>query len=166
MPNHDQRFPTRNDLPEKARTAAIALLNQQLADASDLRSQVKHAHWNIKGPAFIALHEFFDKLAGELDEHIDEIAERATALGGFAHGTLRMAAAASRLAEFPPDTHAVDSVVAALADRFAAWGKALRAGIASADEFGDADTADLLTGISRATDKRLWLLEAHLQGGR
>ncbi len=157
-----KHFPTRNDLPEKTRTAMIDVLNQQLADATDLRTQIKHAHWNVKGPTFIALHELFDKLAAEVAEQADEIAERATALGGVALGTLRLAAAATRIAEFPHDAFSGEAVVTALADRFAAWGKTLRAGISTADELGDADTADLLTGISREVDLRLWFLEAHL----
>ncbi|MBK8049402.1 MAG: DNA starvation/stationary phase protection protein Dps [Anaerolineales bacterium] len=153
---------TRNDLPKATREAMIALLNQQLADTSDLFSQVKQAHWNIKGPQFIALHKLFDDFAEELLGYVDEIAERAVMFGGRATGTARMAAAASRLPEFP-DISADLEIVAALADRYAALAASTRAAIDSADEAGDADTADLLTGVSRGLDKALWFLEAHLQ---
>ena len=157
-------FPTRNDLPADARARVVELLNQQLADTLDLRSQTKYAHWNVKGPTFIALHKLFDELAERLDGHADEIAERATALGGVATGTVRQGSANSRLPEFPPDTFAAQAVVEAVAVRFANVAKSTREAIDAADKHDDADTADLFTGISRALDKDLWFLEAHLQG--
>lgn len=153
---------TQNDLPEKTRAAVVALLNARLADAADLKSQVKQAHWNVKGQNFIALHELFDDLAGRLEEQIDDLAERAVQLGGTATGTVRMAAAASTLPEFPTDIRDGIAHVQALVDRYAIYGKASRAAIDSSDQAGDADTADLFTGISRAVDKDLWFLEAHL----
>ena len=157
-------FPTRNDLPADARTKLIDLIVQQLADTIDLHSQTKYAHWNVKGPTFIALHKLFDELAEELEEAIDNIAERATALGGVATGTLRQGSAASRVPEFPADTFAAQAVVEALAVRFAHVAKSTRAAIDAADKLGDADTADLFTDVSRELDKSLWFLEAHLQG--
>lgn len=159
-----RNFPTRIDLPTESRTKLIALLNQQLADTTDLYTQTKHAHWNVKGPNFIALHELFDKLAEEVLESVDEIAERATALGGAVGGTARHVAAASKLPEFPADVFGGSGIVAALADRFAQLTKSTRAAIDTATELGDADTADLFTGQSRELDKSLWFLEAHLQG--
>ncbi|HUR53248.1 MAG TPA: DNA starvation/stationary phase protection protein Dps [Gemmataceae bacterium] len=157
-------FPTRNDLPSDTRAKVIDLLNQQLADTLDLRSQTKYAHWNVKGPTFIALHKLFDELAEEVDGHADEIAERATALGGVATGTLRQGAKQSRLPEFPADTFAAQAVVEAVAVRFANLAKSTREGIDTANKLNDADTADLFTEISRELDKDLWFLEAHLQG--
>lgn len=157
-------FATRNDIDASHRGQLVAILNQSLADLTDLHSQTKFAHWNVKGPNFIALHKLFDELADELAEHVDDVAERITALGGVAHGTARQAAGTSRLPEFPAHTfHGLD-VVAALADRFAAVGKTVRAAIDETDKLGDADTADLFTGISRDLDKALYFLEAHLQG--
>lgn len=157
-------FPTRNDLAPKMRGAVCALLNQQLADLIDLYSQVKQAHWNVKGMQFIALHELFDKLAGGLEAHVDEMAERVTALGGYASGTVRMAAGASRLAEYP--TGAVDGPdhVKALVERYAQLAATTRTAIQASADQGDADTADLFTGVSRDLDKGLWFLEAHLHG--
>src|SRR5437899_2953932 len=115
-------FSTRIDLSADTREYIVGLLNQQLANLSDLHSQTKHSHWNVKGPQFWSLHKLFDKLAEGLLEHIDTVAERATALGGVANGTIRMAAAGSRLEEFPERTHAGMDVVGALADRFATAG--------------------------------------------
>lgn len=140
----------------------IALLNQQLADTFDLYSQTKHAHWNVKGAQFYPLHELFDKLAAELEGYVDMIAERATALGGLALGTVRLSAANSRLAEYPPEVTGSLAAVDALAERYAALAASTHSAIGVADP-SDADTADLLTEVSRGLDKALWFLEAHLQ---
>jgi starvation-inducible DNA-binding protein len=156
---------TRNDLPAKARSAISQILNAQLADLLDLRSQVKQAHWNIKGPGFHALHEFLDELAEEQDEWADIVAERAVQLGGTAFGTLRMGAAASRLPEYPEKLFAQQRTLQTIADRLAAVAKTTRAAIDETDELDDKDTADLLTDVSRGLDKQLWFVESHLQGG-
>jgi starvation-inducible DNA-binding protein len=152
---------TRNDLPEEVRRSMVGLLNQSLADAIDLAYQAKQAHWNVKGPAFSALHELFDEVVEEIGEHVDELAERAVALGGWAYGTVRVAAAKSRLAEYPLDTSAGQDHVLALSAALASFGKQARAAIDAAAGSGDADTADLFTGISRGVDKLLWKVEAH-----
>lgn len=154
-------FPTRHDLPPTDRAELVALLNQHLADLTDLHSHTKHAHWNAKGPTFIALHQLFDDLAEHREDEIDTVAERAVSLGGYARGTVRMTATATRLAEFPS---AVDGevVVAALADRYAQVAAAVRRAIDESTRLGDADTADLFTEVSRSLDKDLWFLEAHL----
>src|SRR3954470_15881963 len=126
-------FPTRMDLSADVRRHMVGMLNQQLANLMDLYSQTKHSHWNVKGSNFWGLHKMFDQLAEGLEEHIDETAERLTALGGTAKGTVRMAAAGSRLDEFPEGTHAGLEVVRVMADRYAAAGKAAREGISQAD---------------------------------
>lgn len=156
-------FKTSIDIAPKARGELVALLNTHLACHFDLHSQTKQAHWNVKGREFIALHELFDDFAGGLAGYVDALAERVTALGGYATGTVRMAAGASLLEEYP--TSAVDGMehVRALAERYAALAKLVRAGIDQADDLGDKDTADLFTEISRDLDKWLWFLEAHLQ---
>ena len=156
-------FKTRIDLPADRREKLIALLNQHLADTTDLYTQSKQAHWNVKGPQFHQLHELFDELAEQLREYVDLIAERATALGGMALGTVRMAAGASRLEEYPLTARGSMQHVEALADRFAALAATTRAAIEAAEKLGDADSADLLTDVSRGLDKGLWFLEAHLQ---
>ena len=156
-------YRTHIDIPEKKRTALIALLNQQLADTFDLFSQIKQAHWNVKGMHFIALHELFDKLAEEAEDYTDDIAERVTALGGVSLGTARMAVAHSRLPEFPGIGIEGSEALAGLIERFALLANSTRAAIDEATELKDADTADLFTGISRGLDKSLWFLEAHLQ---
>ncbi|MGE3776145.1 MAG: DNA starvation/stationary phase protection protein Dps [Pirellulaceae bacterium] len=156
-------FKTHNDLPADQREKLIALLNQHLADTFDILSQCKQAHWNVKGPQFHQLHELFDQLARQVEAYVDQIAERATALGGTALGTVRMAADGSRLAEYPLDARGSMEHVEALAERFAALAATTRAAIQTAEDLGDADTADLFTEVSRGLDKALWFLEAHVQ---
>jgi starvation-inducible DNA-binding protein len=155
-------FNTQNDLPLATRTRAIELLNARLADAIDLGTQTKHAHWNVKGPNFIALHELFDKVAETIEDQIDTLAERVTALGGTARGTLAAASRATSLKPYPEDISDGMSHVKALSAVVAEFGKKARAAIEESAEFGDADTSDLFTEVSRETDKNLWLLEAHL----
>lgn len=138
-------------------------MNHSLASTLDLKTQVKQAHWNVKGLQFYQLHELFDEMASELEEYVDMVAERVTALGGLAVGTARTAAAQSILPEYPFDILDGKDHVIALAERYAAYGKLVRESIDATDELGDADTADLYTEISRDIDKRLWFLEAHLQ---
>lgn len=157
------RFPTRIDLSADIREHMVRMLNVQLATLTDLYTQTKHAHWNVKGENFWGLHTMFDTLAEGLEEHIDDTAERLTALGGAAKGTARMTAANSRLDDFPDGVHAGLEVVNVMADRYATASKEARAGISQADEHGDADTADLLTAVSRYLDKSLYFLESHLQ---
>jgi starvation-inducible DNA-binding protein len=154
---------TRNDLPDNTRKAIIALLNARLADAIDLRLAVKQAHWNVKGPAFIALHELFDQIQARVDTFEDDIAERAVSLGGSAHGTAQIAVKESQLQPYPTEVMPQKEHLVALADRLSAFGKLARAAIDAADEAGDKDTADLFTGVSRQMDKDLWFIEAHLQ---
>ncbi|MEA3201995.1 MAG: starvation-inducible DNA-binding protein [Thermoplasmata archaeon] len=157
-------YPTRHGLDEDTRRSVVVLLNQRLADAADLYSQTKHAHWNVKGPNFFQLHLLFDQLAEIVEAHVDLIAERATSLGGTALGTTRMAAAGSSLPEFPTDLPRDLAFVETLADRFARHAKRIGESIDRAEEAGDRATSDLLTQIARDLDKALYFLEAHLQG--
>jgi starvation-inducible DNA-binding protein len=156
-------FKTKNDLSETVRGKAVELLNARLADAIDLQTQTKQAHWNVKGPNFIALHELFDKINEDVEDYVDDLAERAVQLAGVAEGTARMAAKRSALNEYPANLVDGRSHVEALSSALAAFGKSARKGIDQADELGDVDTADLFTEISRGIDKWLWFVEAHLQ---
>lgn len=159
-------FKTKNDLSETIRGKAIELLNARLADAIDLETQTKQAHWNVKGPDFIALHELFDKVNEDVEDYVDELAERVVQLGGVAEGTARMAAKRSSLSEYPANVVDGRSHVEALSSALAAFGKAARKAIDQADEVGDKDTSDIFTEISRGIDKWLWFVEAHLQAER
>lgn len=154
--------PTRIDLPAKVRAKSIATLNAVLADLIDLGLQLKQAHWNIKGPGFHAIHELLDEIHGQVNDHADEVAERAVTLGGQAMGTLRAVAKATTLAKFPEDLNEQTKVLKEVADRLAAAAKTVRAAVDTTDDNGDTGTSDLLTGLSRTLDKNLWFIEAHL----
>lgn len=159
-------FPTKNDLSAETRTSMVKLLNERLADCLDVALQAKQAHWNVKGPSFIALHELFDDVADMLRDHSDTIAERATALGGVAEGTVQSIAGRSKLPAYPLTLRSGIDHVAALATSLAAFGKSVRAAIETAEKAGDAGTADLFTGVSRDVDQKLWFVEAHTQAER
>ncbi len=157
---------TRNDLPPETRSRIAKLLNACLADAIDLKLQAKQAHWNVKGPAFISLHELFDRLGAEIDGFVDEMAERITSLGGVAEGTIRAVAGRTRLDPYPLEISDGQDHLEALAGALARSGAAVRKAIEESAGLGDADTSDLFTGLSRGLDKSLWLVEAHLQARR
>ncbi len=159
-------YDTRNDLPASVRTPMVTLLNSRLADAIDLGTQAKQAHWNVKGPNFIALHELFDQIAEHIEDHVDTLAERITALGGTANGTIAAVSRMTSLAAYPTDITEGIQHVDALSSAVANFGAKVRKGIDNAAQAGDADTAHLFTGISREIDKDLWLLEAHLHAKR
>ncbi len=154
---------THNDLPADTREQMIAMLNQELADMSDLHSQTKQAHWNVKGEQFIALHKLFDEFAEALTGYVDEIAERAVQLGGTAMGTNRMSAAESRLPEYPSEVMGSMDHASALTERYAMVAASTRAAVSTAEEAEDLDTVDLMSAVSLGMDKWLWFLEAHLQ---
>ena len=156
-------YPTQNDLPLQTRDAMVRLLNARLADTIDLALQIKQAHWNVKGPSFIALHELFDRFHNEAEALYDDIAERITALGGIAYGTAATVAEKTSLPGYPTDIADGMAHVKALVASYAVLGKACRAAIDTATDAGDADTADLYTEVSRNIDKLLWFVEAHVQ---
>jgi starvation-inducible DNA-binding protein len=158
-----QRYQSRNDLASNAKTVSIGVLNARLADSIDLALLTKQAHWNIKGPQFIALHEMIDGFRTELDSHVDTLAERVVQLGGTALGTTQSVAAATTLVPYPTDIYTTKDHLAALIERYGRVASAVRAAIDETAEAGDADTNDLLIAFSRALDKALWFLEAHVQ---
>jgi starvation-inducible DNA-binding protein len=155
------KSPTR--LPEKARERIAESLNDRLADGLDLQSQIKVAHWNIKGPLFASLHPLFDSFASDLAEHNDAIAERAVTLGGTAFATARQAAKRSKLPEYPREARRELDHVQALAERIDVYLAGLRESRALADELEDADTVDMLTEFITEFEKHAWFLYATLE---
>ena len=165
-PEKPVMYETENDISVERRTQLNALLNQRLASAVDLQMQMKQAHWNVKGPNFIGLHELFDKVAEAVEGYVDQIAERVVQLGGVAEGTVRMAAARTRLTEYSPEIAEGPAHVEGVARALSTFGAEARNTINEADELEDADTADLFTEISRGIDKWLWFVEAHSQAAK
>jgi starvation-inducible DNA-binding protein len=156
-------YRTANTLPEQIRSRSVALLNRHLAAAIDLHAQVKQAHWNVRGPTFIAIHELFDKIADVVEEYSDKIAERAGTLGGTAEGTVQTAAERSFLEPYRLGVADAGAHIAAVTAALASFGESVRNGIDESDEFGDIDTSDLFTEVSRGIDQQLWLVESHRQ---
>ena len=154
--------PTRNTLPEKIRLQIVVLLNKHLAAAIDLHAQMKQAHWNVRGPAFISVHQLFDSVSTEVENFSDMIAERAGGLGGTAQGTVQIAAEHSFL--IPYDLGIADEKqhIFAVAGALAAFGQSVHDAIKKADDLGDVTTADLFTEISRGVDQQLWFVESHM----
>jgi starvation-inducible DNA-binding protein len=151
------------DLKQDVRQQVVRVLNQQLADTFDLFSHTKQAHWNVKGRDFYQLHLLFDTLAEGLEDHIDEIAERVTALGGEAQGTVRLAASSTRLPEYLPGAASGMTHVEALVERYANLAASTREASQKCEELEDMSTSDLFNDVSRDLDKWLWFLEAHRQ---
>jgi starvation-inducible DNA-binding protein len=159
-------YETKNSLSLDIRNRVVELLNRRLADAIDLGTQVKQAHWNVRGASFIALHELFDQVAGHVGEQVDLLAERITALGGVALGTVEVVSRASSLKAYPLDIRDGTEHLQALSSVVADFGAKVRDAIDKTAAWGDATTADVFTEISRDVDKDLWLLEAHLDARR
>lgn len=159
-------YPTKNDLPEETRREVVGLLNQRLAESIDLQTQCKQAHWNVKGPSFIALHKLFDEINADVEEYVDLLAERVVQLGGIAEGTIGVVSERSTLMDYPIGLSTGEEHVAALSDALSMFGRNARITIDEMNDLKDADSADILTEISRGTDKWLWFVEAHQQGGK
>jgi starvation-inducible DNA-binding protein len=164
-PEEPRLFATKNDLPEPDRVEVVTLLNQRLADCINLQTQCKQAHWNVKGPTFIALHKLFDEVNEAVEEYVDLIAERVVQLGGVAQGTAAIVAVRSTLPDYPLVLSTGAEHVSALSDALASFGRTARMGIDEVSDLDDADSADILTEISRGVDKWLWFVEAHQQAG-
>ena len=150
-------------IESNTQSSMIVLLNQHLVDAIDLKLALKQAHWNVQGPQFIALHELFDQVAARMDEHADTMAERVVQLGGTATGTSQCVAGTSSLPAYPAEATDQRVHLEALTERMTAFGKSCRQAIDEADGAGDADTADIMTGVSREVDKDAWFVGAHLR---
>jgi starvation-inducible DNA-binding protein len=156
-------YETRNDLAETTRKAVVQLLNERLAEAIDLQLQAKKAHWNVKGPNFVGLHDLFDRIAEAASEYVDLIAERGVALGGVAEGTVQVVSRRSKLPEYSLTIGEWTAHVEGMRTALATYAKAVRQAIDDATELKDADTADLFTEVSRGVDKLLGMVEAHVQ---
>jgi len=154
---------THNTLAETIRVQSIELLNKHLAAAIDLHAQVKQAHWNVRGPGFIAIHELFDKVSEAVEDFSDQLAERAGGLGGTAHGTVQVASERSFLIPYPHGIADQKQHAFAVAASLAAFGQSTRDAISLATAFGDVATADLFTEVSRGIDQQLWFVESHLE---
>lgn len=153
---------THNTLPEEIRLQSVELLNLNLAAAIDLHAQMKQAHWNVRGPGFIAIHELFDRVSSEVEDFSDLIAERAAGLGGSANGTIQTAVKHSYLIPYPLGIADELKHLFAVSGALAAFGGSIHEAIEKSTAIEDVTTADLFTEISRGVDQQLWFVESHL----
>jgi len=156
--------PTTIGLPDPTRIEMIDLLNARLAESLDLGLQARHAHWNIRGPQFAALHDLFARFYADLDRYSDLLAERAVQLGGMAEGTVRAVGNRSSLPVYHVAIEGSEHV-RCIATALTSWSGSLRRSIVPASELEDPVTADILTEISRGADKWLWQIEACIARG-
>ncbi|MCA9652845.1 MAG: DNA starvation/stationary phase protection protein Dps [Myxococcales bacterium] len=154
------QFNTRIDLPESTRQAVVERLNLHLANTLDLRSQVKQAHWTLKGPQFFARHQLFDHVAEHLEAQADELAERISTLGGYPRGTTHLVAATSIITRFDTGNVVGSRLIKDLIDRFALHAKVIREMLEPVDR-DDPASADMLTSQLRAVELDLWFFESH-----
>ncbi|HEY8241186.1 MAG TPA: DNA starvation/stationary phase protection protein Dps [Kiritimatiellia bacterium] len=157
---------TKNDLPAKTRTHVVKVLQVRLADAIELAIQAKTAHWNVKGPSFIALHELFDKVSAAAMGYADLVAERIAQLGGTAEGSVERAAERTSLPVYPLDAAQGLDHVEALSRALSVFGRQTRKSIVLVYKLEDDVTVDILTEITRGADQYLWFVESHGQAKR
>ena len=157
-------YSTRLDIPDHSRKAAIQILQARLSDALDLEAQMKQAHWNVRGLNFFQLHQLFDALHDTVEGFVDLLAERITTLGGVADGRVQTTAAATNLYEYALATRGGEAHLRAVAAVLGQFGRSVRSDIDETANLPDADTADVLTEVSRGIDQQLWFVEAHLEG--
>jgi starvation-inducible DNA-binding protein len=161
----NRMYPNRVGLAEEVKSQVVQILQSRLADALDVYSQAKFAHWNVKGDNFYQLHLVFDQVAKSIRKQVDPIAERITQLGGVANGTVRQSASQSRIPEYPVDTVAGMDHVRSLADAVGYYSHELREASKSIEEAGDGPTADFLNQLIVDADEQLYFLESHLEAG-
>jgi starvation-inducible DNA-binding protein len=164
MAKDRSRARTSIDIPERTRAKVCALLQERLSDTIDLHWQCKQAHWTVRGPSFMDLHELFDQIAGEALTYADDLAERIQALGGHAVGLISHAAKESGLKAYPADAQDQSKHIDAIAAALARYGGQVRKAIDECADLKDQGSADLFTGISRGVDKSLWFVESHRGG--
>lgn len=155
---------TRHTLSESTRQASVELLNARLADAIVVGMHAKQAHWTVRGPRFLPLHELFDSVATHAREWADLLAERAGALGGLVDGTPGTVVERSDLPALPAELTDGQDHVERMAEVLAAFSRRLVGSIEAAGEAGDPATEDIFTEVVRGVDQDFWFIEAHTQG--
>lgn len=156
----DKLMETKNVLPEGARVVVAEALEQLVYDTVDFWSQMKTAHWNLRGPRFLELHQFFDLLAQRLEKAADKISERAVQLGCHAQGTVRESAKCSRMPDFGQKLYDEKAAVPGLIRRYGIYTEWLKQATEVAFKEGDQVTANMLITMMEKFDKDLWMLEA------
>lgn len=158
-------YPNRVALSDEVKKNVVGVMQERLAEATDMYSQAKFAHWNVKGDNFYQLHLVFDQVAKVIGDQIDPIAERLTQLGGVANGTVRQSAMSSKIPEYPVETINGMDHVRALADSLGHYCQELREASDKIDDIGDEPTSDFFNGLIVEAEEQLYFLESHLEAG-
>ena len=161
----DRMYPNRIALSDEQKKKVVEAMGPRLAAASDMHSQAKFAHWNVKGDNFYQLHLVFDHVAKTIGKQVDPIAERITQLGGVANGTVRQASCVSNIPEYPVETINGMDHVRALADALGVYCADLREASDKIDEIGDEPTSDFFKQLTVDAEEELYFLESHLEAG-
>ena len=152
---------THNTLSENVCAQTSELLNRHLAAAIDPHGQLKQAPRKLGGPAFIAVHELFDRVAREAESNFDLIAGRTAGLGAVAEGQSRSRPSELSLSPYPVRIAGESQRLFAVAAALAAFGQSAHEAIGQSAAIGDADTADFFIEISGGVHYRLWFVESH-----
>jgi starvation-inducible DNA-binding protein len=153
-------------LSDKQRHGVVEILNRLLSDEYVLYTKTRNYHWNVLGPQFNDLHKFFEAQYNALNDIVDDVAERARTLGGWACGTLAEFSEHTRLKEHPGQHPNARNMIANLLTDHEAIIRYLRTDLETcAQKYHDAGTSDFLTGLMEQHEKMAWMLRAFLEGG-
>jgi starvation-inducible DNA-binding protein len=154
---------TNIDLSDEQRDSVVKILNTLLSDEYVLYTKTRNYHWNVLGPQFNDLHKFFEEQYTELTEVVDDVAERARSLGGWALGTLSEFSQHARLNEHPDQYPNARQMIANLLADHETIVRQLRSDLETAEKHHDMGTNDFLTGLMEKHEKMAWMLRAFLQ---
>jgi starvation-inducible DNA-binding protein len=145
-------------------TAEIAgALNGLLADEHVLYIKTRNAHWNVEGPDFLTIHRFFEEQYKQLEEIIDEIAERIRTIGHYAEGTLAGFLKETHLSEETRNRNNSAGFISSLLLDHESIIIHLREQIEQfQDKWKDTGSSDFITGLLKTHEKMAWMLRAHL----
>ena len=152
-------------LSDQEREGVLNILGLLLADEYVVYTKTRSYHWNVVGPQFNDLHRFFQAQYEDLNEVVDEVAERARTLGGWALGTLGEFLQNTRLEERPGEYADARTMIVALMEDHEAIIRTLRTDADACDEkYRDMGTNDFLIGLMERHEKMAWMLRAFLAG--
>lgn len=151
-------------IDDKNRAAVVEILNETLSDLYLLYTKTRNFHWNVVGPRFNDLHKFFEAQYEALNDSIDEVAERARALGGRSFGSMTEFLKNAKLSEQPGKVLSADKMIATLLSDHESVIRSLREAVDEVgDEHNDQGTTDFLTGLMEGHEKMAWMLRSFLE---
>lgn len=150
-------------ISDKNLQSISALLSSVLSDAMLIYTKTRKFHWNVKGESFMEIHKLFESQYTQLEEAIDEIAERISKLGSPVIGTMKEFLSLTSLKESVGKYPARMDMIKELLNDHETVIKALRKGIDDCDKkYSDAGTADFLTGLMEQHETIAWTLRRYM----